>query len=124
MIDLATLTGAIVVALGHEYAACSPTTTSSPSGSPAPARRPASGCGACLGPEYDKSRFEIRRHEDTGGATAASRSAALAASSTGPVAHLDIAGTGMRAADRHQQSWASGWGVRLLDRLVAEYYEK
>jgi leucyl aminopeptidase len=22
------------------------------------------------------------------------------------------------------KSWASGWGVRLLDRLVAEYYEE
>jgi leucyl aminopeptidase len=21
------------------------------------------------------------------------------------------------------QSWASGWGVRLLDRLVADHYE-
>ena len=32
MIDLATLTGAIIVALGQEYAGCSPMTTSSPSG--------------------------------------------------------------------------------------------
>jgi leucyl aminopeptidase len=22
------------------------------------------------------------------------------------------------------QSWGSGWGVRLLDRLVAQYYER
>jgi leucyl aminopeptidase len=22
------------------------------------------------------------------------------------------------------QSWGSGWGVRLLDRLVADHYEK
>src|SRR5665213_4134754 len=42
-----------------------------------------------------------------------------------PWAHLDIAGT---AFDSRQtdinRSWASGWGVRLLDRLVADYYEK
>jgi leucyl aminopeptidase len=39
-------------------------------------------------------------------------------------AHLDIAGTGMNSpANDLNQSWASGFGVRLLDRLVADYYE-
>jgi leucyl aminopeptidase len=41
-----------------------------------------------------------------------------------PWAHLDIAGTGMAAPQTDtNRSWGSGWGVRLLDRLVAEYYE-
>ena len=41
-----------------------------------------------------------------------------------PWAHLDIAGTAMGApADEINQSWAAGWGVRLLDRLVADSYE-
>jgi leucyl aminopeptidase len=41
-----------------------------------------------------------------------------------PWAHLDIAGTGMGSpASDVNQSWASGWGVRLLDRLVKDYYE-
>jgi leucyl aminopeptidase len=42
-----------------------------------------------------------------------------------PWAHLDIAGTGMSSpASEINRSWASGWGVRLLDRLVADHYEK
>jgi leucyl aminopeptidase len=39
-------------------------------------------------------------------------------------AHLDIAGTGMGSPQSEiNQSWGSGWGVRLLDRLVADHYE-
>jgi leucyl aminopeptidase len=42
-----------------------------------------------------------------------------------PWAHLDIAGTGMGSPQTEiNRSWASGFGVRLLDRLVGEYYEK
>ena len=41
-----------------------------------------------------------------------------------PWAHLDIAGMGMSSpANDINQSWGSGWGVRLLDRLVADHYE-
>ena len=41
-----------------------------------------------------------------------------------PWAHLDIAGTGMAAANSEiNRSWGPGWGVRLLDRLVADHYE-
>lgn len=39
-------------------------------------------------------------------------------------AHLDIAGTAMGSpASEYSQSWASGFGVRLLDRLVRDHYE-
>jgi leucyl aminopeptidase len=42
-----------------------------------------------------------------------------------PWAHLDIAGTGMASPSSEiNQSWASGFGVRLLDRLVSENFEK
>ncbi len=42
-----------------------------------------------------------------------------------PWAHIDIAGTAMDSGRTDiNQSWASGWGVRLLDRLVADNYEK
>src|SRR3982074_3401171 len=42
-----------------------------------------------------------------------------------PWAHLDIAGTGMGSPQSDiNKSWASGFGVRLLDRLVAEHHEK
>ena len=41
-----------------------------------------------------------------------------------PWAHLDIAGTAMGAPKTDiNHSWGSGYGVRLLERLVAEYYE-
>ena len=41
-----------------------------------------------------------------------------------PWAHLDIAGTAMGSPKtEYNQSWASGYGVRLLDRLVADHYE-
>ena len=42
-----------------------------------------------------------------------------------PWAHLDIAGTAMGAPKTEiNHSWGSGFGVRLLDRLVADHYEK
>jgi leucyl aminopeptidase len=41
-----------------------------------------------------------------------------------PWAHLDIAGTAIGSpATEINRSWASGFGVRLLDRLVRDYYE-
>ena len=41
-----------------------------------------------------------------------------------PWAHLDIAGTGFASPQSDiNRSWASGWGVRLLDWLVSEHYE-
>ena len=40
-------------------------------------------------------------------------------------AHLDIAGTAMDSTKNEiSPSWASGWGVRLLDRFVADHHEK
>ena len=40
-------------------------------------------------------------------------------------AHLDIAGTAMGSPQTDiNRSWGSGWGVRLLDRLVSDYYER
>ena len=42
-----------------------------------------------------------------------------------PWAHLDIAGTAMDSSrERHQPELGLGLGVRLLDRLVADNYEK
>ena len=47
IVDLATLTGAILFALGHTYAGCSRTTTTGSSRSGAPATPPARSAGAC-----------------------------------------------------------------------------
>jgi len=129
MIDLATLTGAILVALGHEHAglfsnddelAARLLATGAATGE-AVWRMP-------LGQAYDKlidSKFADMKN--TGGRNAGSITAAQFLKrfvADTPWAHLDIAGTGMSSpASDINQSWGSGWGVRLLDRLVAEYYE-
>jgi leucyl aminopeptidase len=42
-----------------------------------------------------------------------------------PWAHIDVAGTAMDSVRNEiNQSWGSGWGVRLLERLIADHYEK
>ena len=129
IVDLATLTGAILVALGHERAGlfCNDdelATRLSAAGEAtgeAVWRMP-------LGPAYDKlidSKFADMKN--TGGRNAGSITAAQFLKrfvGDTPWAHLDIAGTGMSSpANDVNQSWGAGWGVRLLDRLVAEYYE-
>jgi leucyl aminopeptidase len=41
-----------------------------------------------------------------------------------PWAHLDLAGTAMGSPQTEiNRGWSSGWGVRLLDRLVRDNYE-
>ena len=82
-----------------------------------------------LGPEYDKqidSKFADMKN--TGGRNGGSITAAQFLQrfvEKTPWAHLDIAGTGMGSlASEINRSWGSGYGVRLLDRLVADVYEK
>ena len=43
-----------------------------------------------------------------------------------PWAHLDIAGVAWQDGEQKPLSpgWGVGWGVRVLDRLVADHYEK
>ena len=81
-----------------------------------------------LGPEYDKlidSQFADMKN--TGGRHGGSITAAQFLQrfvDNTPWAHLDIAGTAMGAPKTDiNQSWGSGYGVRLLDRLVADHYE-
>ncbi|HXY58186.1 MAG TPA: leucyl aminopeptidase [Methylocystis sp.] len=129
IIDLATLTGAILVALGQEYAGLF-------SNDDELAERLAKAGEATgeklwrfpMGPVYDKlidSRFADMKN--TGGRHAGSITAAQFLQrfvDKTPWAHLDIAGTGMGSpAGDINQSWGSGFGVRLLDRLVRDYYE-
>jgi leucyl aminopeptidase len=129
MVDLATLTGAIMVALGTEYAGMF-------SNNDELAER-LSKVGLetgervwrmPLGPEYDKqidSQFADMKNTGTrhGGSITAAQFLQRFVDGT-PWAHLDIAGTAMGAPKTEiNQSWGSGYGVRLLERLVAEYYE-
>jgi leucyl aminopeptidase len=130
MINLATLTGAIIVALGQEYAGLFSNNDklvdrlveAGQATGERVWRMP-------LGPEYDKlidSKFADMKN--TGGRWAGSITAAqLLQRFVGktPWAHLDIAGTALGSPQTDiNKSWSSGWGVRLLDRLVEEHYER
>jgi leucyl aminopeptidase len=130
MVDLATLTGAIMVALGTEYAGLFSNndelserlTKAGLATGERVWRMP-------LGPEYDKqidSQFADMKNTGNrhGGSITAAQFLQRFVDGT-PWAHLDIAGTAMGAPKTEiNQSWGSGFGVRLLDRLVAEYYER
>ncbi len=130
MVDLATLTGAIIVALGQEYAGLFANDdrlverlvrAGNETGERV-WRMP-------LGPEFDKmidSKFADMKNTGGrhGGAITAAQLLQRFVDKT-PWAHLDIAGTAMGSPQTEiNRSWGSGFGVRLLDRLVSEYYEK
>jgi leucyl aminopeptidase len=129
MIDLATLTGAILVALGTDHAGmfsnndelADRLTKAGVATGEKVWRMP-------LGPEYDKlidSQFADMKN--TGGRNGGSITAAQFLQrfvDDTPWAHLDIAGTAMGAPKTEiNHSWGSGYGVRLLERLVADHYE-
>ncbi len=129
MVDLATLTGAILVALGQEHAGLFSNDDE------LAGRLVAAGIATGekvwrmpLGPAYDKlidSRFADMKN--TGGRHAGSITGAQFIQrfvNDVPWAHLDIAGMGMASpATEINHSWGSGFGVRLLNRLVADHYE-
>ena len=130
MVDLATLTGAIIVALGQEHAGMFSNddklserlTQAGLDTGERVWRMP-------LGPEYDKlidSKFADMKN--TGGRFGGSITAAQFIQrfvGKTPWAHLDIAGTGFASPTTDiNKSWGSGWGVRLLDHLVAGHYER
>jgi leucyl aminopeptidase len=130
MVDLATLTGAIMVALGTEHAGLfSNNDELAERLLKAGVETGEKVWRMPLSAEYDKlidSQFADMKN--TGGRHGGSITAAqfLQRFVDGtPWAHLDIAGTAMGAPKNEiNQSWGSGFGVRLLDRLVADYYEK
>jgi leucyl aminopeptidase len=132
VIDLATLTGAIMVALGLEHAglfsnddalASRITDAGKKVGEPV-WRLP-------LGDAYDKLlRSKIADMKNiSGGAHGGSIVAAQFLQrfiEKTPWAHLDIAGVAWQDGEQkaHAPTWGVGWGVRTLDRLVADHYEK
>ncbi|VAW10995.1 Cytosol aminopeptidase PepA [hydrothermal vent metagenome] len=128
-IDLATLTGAIVVALGHHHAGLfSNDDTLS-------AHLIAAGKATGelvwrlpLAEPYDKLiDSKVADMKNIGGRDAGSITAAQFLArfvEDVPWAHLDIAGTAMGSPKTAiSRGWTSGYGVRLLDRLVADVYE-
>jgi leucyl aminopeptidase len=130
VIDLATLTGAIMVALGHEHAGLFSnddklaeriTEAGRAEGEPV-WRLP-------LGDAYDKAiKSKIADMKNIGGPHAGSITAAQFLQrfvEKTPWAHLDIAGVAWQDGEYKAlaPSWGTGWGVRVLNRLVADHYE-
>jgi leucyl aminopeptidase len=129
IIDLATLTGAILVALGQEHAGLF--TNDDELGERLIAAGKATGeklWRLPLGAAYDKMiDSKVADMKNIGGRHAGSITAAQFLQrfvNDTQWAHIDIAGTGMGSPSTEiNQSWGSGFGVRLLDRLIADYYE-
>ncbi|ADV13848.1 leucyl aminopeptidase [Mesorhizobium sp. M7A.F.Ca.CA.002.10.1.1] len=130
MVNLATLTGAIMVALGQHYAGLFSNNDElaeklSVAGQATQERL----WRMPLGAEYDKlidsKNADMKNIGGRfGGATIAAQFLQRFVKDT-PWAHLDIAGTAMGAPSNEiNQSWGSGFGVRLLDRLVRDNYEQ
>jgi leucyl aminopeptidase len=129
MVDLATLTGAMIVALGHEYAGMF-------SNDDALAQKLITVGVATdekvwrfpLHDAYDRLiRSDIADMKNIGGRPAGSISAAQFIQrfvNKKPWAHLDIAGVAWSTKDSPcVPKGATAFGVRMLDRLVAEHYE-
>jgi leucyl aminopeptidase len=129
MVDLATLTGAIIVALGQENAGLFSNDDELAERLAAAGKATGEGVWRLpLSAGYDKiidSKFADVKN--SGGRHAGSITAAQFLKrfvNDTPWAHLDIAGTAMGSPSSDvNRSWSSGWGVRLLDRLVADHYE-
>src|ERR1043165_3418257 len=129
MIDPATLPGALMVALGTEHAGLFSNNDELAERLIAVGQATGEKVWRMpLGPEYDKQiDSQFADMKNTGGRNGGSITAAqfLQRFVDGtPWAHLDVAGTAMGAPKTDiNHSWGSGYGVRLLDRLVSEYYE-
>ncbi|WP_428487612.1 leucyl aminopeptidase [Rhodopila sp.] len=129
MVDLATLTGAIIIGLGHEYAGMF-------SNDDMLAQRLAAAGQETgervwrmpLDEAYDKQiRSEIADMKNVGGRPGGSITAAQFIQrfvNGKPWVHLDIAGVAWSSKDTAvTPKGSTAFGVRLLDRLVATHYE-
>jgi leucyl aminopeptidase len=131
VINLATLTGAVMVALGKEHAGLFSNNDELANNLIAAGSATGERLWRLpLGPQYDKMiDSKVADMKNTGGKWGGSISAAqflqrFIKEGT-PWAHLDIAGTAMSSVDSDiNRSWGSGFGVRLLDRLIANHYER
>ena len=130
MIDLATLTGAIIVGLGHENAGvfsnddvlCDAILGAAKSENEGAWRMP-------LGEPYNKLlKSRIADMANIGGRPAGSITAAQFlqrfVKDTTPWAHIDIAGVAHIKSDSdHAPAGATGWGVMTLNRLISDLFE-
>jgi leucyl aminopeptidase len=129
MVNLATLTGAIITALGHEHAGLfSNDDKLSKQLSEAGEEVDEQVWRLPLSEAYDKLiNCPIADMKNIGGPAAGSITAAQFLQryvNKVPWAHLDIAGTAWADSGKPTvPKGGTGWGVRMLDRLVANHYE-
>jgi leucyl aminopeptidase len=131
VIDLATLTGAIVAALGAEHAGLFSNDDRLSERLTAAGREVDEKVWRLpMGPYYDKMiRSKIADVKNIGGANSGSITAAhflqRFIEDKMPWAHLDIAGVAWQDGEQKPliPSWGTGWGVRILNRLVEDHYE-
>jgi len=131
VIDLATLTGAIVATLGFEHAGVFSNNDELVRRIQAAGRYTGERVWQLpLDPFYDKMiRSKIADMKNIGGPNSGAITAAQFlqrfVEKDMPWAHLDIAGVAWQDGEQKPTipSWGTGWGVRLLNRLVIEHYE-
>ncbi len=130
MVDLATLTGAIIVALGHENTGvfsnddplCNAFLKAAKTEEEGAWRMP-------LGEAYDKMlKSNIADMKNIGGRDGGAITAAQFlqrfVKKDMPWIHLDIAGTALTKAETaFAPKGVTGWGVRALDRLISDLFE-
>ncbi len=131
VIDLATLTGAIVATLGFEHAGIFSNDDELVRRIQAAGRYTGERVWQLpLDPFYDKMiRSKIADMKNIGGSNSGAITAAQFlqrfVEKDTSWAHLDIAGVAWQDGEQKPTipSWGTGWGVRLLNRLVIEHYE-
>ncbi len=130
IIDLATLTGAIIIALGHENAGVFSNDDDFCDAFLAAAKEAGEGAWRMpLGPAYDKMlKSRLADMKNVGGRPAGSVTAAqfiqrFVKDGT-PWIHLDIAGTATAKSGADlAPAGATGWGVRSINQLILDKYE-
>ncbi|MGR3511795.1 MAG: leucyl aminopeptidase [Paracoccaceae bacterium] len=130
MVDLATLTGAVIIALGHENAGVFSNNDDLADAFLDAAKAEGEGAWRLpLGAGYDKQlKSRVADMKNVGGRPAGSITAAqfLArfVKDETPWMHLDIAGTASIAGGtKFSPKGATGWGVLALNRWIADKYE-
>lgn len=131
VIDLATLTGAIIIALGHEKAGVFSNDDALADAFLKAAAHVGEGAWRMpLDPAYHKLiESRIADIKNTGGRPAGSITAAeflhCFIKPDTPWMHLDIAGVALTKSDSaHAPKGASGWGVLALDALIRAQFEE
>ena len=130
MVNLATLTGAIVIALGHEFAGAFVTDDELADRLLASAKATGEGLWRMpLAESFDRGMdSDVADMKNSGTRDGGSCKAAMFMkrfTNDVPWAHLDIAGMAWSSKDKPvTPKGATAYGVRLLDHLVKAYYEK